>query len=281
MEHRVEGLRLLRAAALPRASTPAQRDQFRQVVERVEESIQAREREARLPDRRSDYDLKAAGKPAVVRAGLARERGLPGEALEVLLKEESLDAQGVELLLHLLIATGRVEEAQKVGLVPPLPGWQAVQFAFVTGDYQRATDALESLIRSGERAVFERFTHGFAEQVFQGMIGPDAFVNQARLVSSLADLADQRLVRGILALEAGDTGQARQVLRQAVQSGGVPVQTVASVASLASGSPIRQIGFQLGQVASGWGPVSQSGIRLIAARYLRLLDEHAGGPDRR
>jgi len=164
------------------------------------------------------------------RAAAAVSRGLYQQALKVLIdNEEAIDLEPREarLALDLLIETGRLDDARAQA--------QDIQDAQVRfniavglGDYGQADEALAESIRSSEKAGVESLlflvrnsalARPFGANGQPMGMGPEflgGFQSPAQFVRSWAD---SWVVRGALALEAGDTVRAEQCFRQALQIG--------------------------------------------------------------
>jgi hypothetical protein len=154
-------------------------DKQAKVFEELEKHAQAAQ--AELEDRKNRYENNALGKQAVARAQAALRVGLGGEALEVLLKVPAEELQGAgpggplgaKLELSLLLATGRLSEAQQAltpdesnpagfkrknfGILPELGGvpayeWFLVQYAAGVGNYELADQSLRELLAKARRS---------------------------------------------------------------------------------------------------------------------------------
>jgi hypothetical protein len=169
------------------------------------------------------------------RARAAVQRGLAGEARTILLESDvsAFGSEGAELELDLLLRTGRPEDVRdwsaaelKEALGTARYHWLRTQALAALGDYA-AADAELTELAGGEGPAPERATAVFAALVGRalldeqpGGLGLPAALSRARArftfwstvrqgVSGLAERADAAVLRGLLALEAGEVEHAR------------------------------------------------------------------------
>jgi tetratricopeptide (TPR) repeat protein len=191
---------------------------------------------------------RAAFAPEAVRgrvAGRARaalERGLAGEARTLLLESDvsAFGAEGTELELNLLLRTGRAEDVRdwtgpdaEALLGPVVYHWLRTQALAAVGDYSAAEAELTELTgddppdpaRTGR--VFAALTGRALLDEQPVAFGLPALVARAlarfefrtaiqEAVTRLGERADADVVRGLLALEAGDVDRARAAFRTAL-----------------------------------------------------------------
>jgi tetratricopeptide (TPR) repeat protein len=191
----------------------------------------------------------AAGMRVYDRALLAKDLGLIGKARDILLGSDisAFGAAGLALELELLVRTGRVKEArdwtaaEHGEALGPLYEWLRVQAFAAGGDYALAREELGRLVGVGlDPSTPERPGAGIREvtagrvglAVLDGLPGPpghrigpvwQAFREadfRARLgqyVAAVRRQADTFAIRGLLALEEGDTESAVVDLRRALR----------------------------------------------------------------
>ncbi len=176
------------------------------------------------------------------RARAAARRGLAGEARAILLESDvaAFGAEGMELELDLLLRTGRADDVRdwtaseiKGALGAANYHWLRTEALAAVGEYAAADAELTELTGEEEPApartasVFA-FLAGRAvldEQL--GGVGLPAVVSRAlaryefrsavrQEAAGLAGRADAAVLRGLLALEAGDVGRARAAFRAAL-----------------------------------------------------------------
>jgi hypothetical protein len=228
--------------------------------------------DGRVRDLLHRAETEGYGQEAVRRAQLAAARGLPARALEILVGADSttLGREGALLEVRLLLLAGRAPEVRT--WLDSLRGgalegaelnWLRAQLAAARGDYALADRDLQAMasrtISLGELGLKDVPFRSAAAVTLGKFIldraAPDMWllhVDRPTLLNSLAALdqtcrgrADVVILRGMLALEAGQSGQAADLFRDGL--------------SLWSSDP---------QGAGG-----------LARHYLRLLEQAAeGGP---
>jgi tetratricopeptide (TPR) repeat protein len=206
-------------------------DDFKKRIDQLQASIKNLDDQSKLERAQSEYQLAIRQSSSLARrAAAAVSRGLYQQALTVLIDNEEaieLEPNEARLALNLLIEAGRLDDARAQA--------QDIQDAQVRfniavgiGDYAQADQALADNIRSTEKAGVESllflvrnstWARPFAPNGQPLGMGPEflgGFRSSAQLIQSWAD---SWVVRGVLALEAGDTVRAEQYLRHALQLG--------------------------------------------------------------
>ncbi len=244
LKHLQEQLRYTRAAGPRRGQPPRQ---FEQQIETLTKAV--KDFEKAVAYRQGDYEENAGGLRPHERARLALSRGLAAKALEVLLASDVsvFGAEGAQMQLELMLTTGRVHDARTLledeelkGLVGAIQyHWLRVQAAAALGDYagadreMAAAQQAATLIPHGEQAptpalaeigfaVGEVLLNGLAEdRTPLGRIqGPLARFNVLQRLGHLVQIfrtrSDLGVLRGLLALERGETGQAEGYFRDAL-----------------------------------------------------------------
>lgn len=207
------------------------------------------EKQAARPVRDAQLALRSLEMDAFAKAQLAMKNGLSGQALDLLRKADaaSLGQGGIVLKLDLLLHTGDTGEAREL-LQPELEApighnsycWLHTYLAAANGDYDKADGELER-IDSGidlpdmmvRRAAPNRavaFAVGrYLLDLAAGMKLPIGIQLPLRdsaetLINRTLDYrfrmrlqADIAALRGMLALEAGDIGKAREQMRRSLQ----------------------------------------------------------------
>jgi tetratricopeptide (TPR) repeat protein len=203
---------------------------------------------------RDDYEVKAANLRLPDKVALALNHGLAKKALDLLLEADpsEIGANEARLQLDLLLCTGRLDEVRAKledtesggGLKSVLPdyGWFMTQIDAASGKYQEAGEYLEEYIVSRERSNVENAMVRTRATIFQ-RTGPGDVANLLSGLDEVRQIAELRVIRGLLALEEGDTATAARFFRQAM----------ATVAS----------------------PQFDFDGREIARRYLELIDRQA------
>jgi hypothetical protein len=198
---------------------------------------------ARLVDRQfAEFALESSRGRVAARAQAAVQRGLVGEARTILLESDvsAFGGEGAELELDLLLRTGRAEDVRD---------WSAADLrgAIGTGRYHGlrtqalaalgdygAADAELTELAGAEGPVPDRAAAVFAALTGRALLDeqpgglglPAALARaQARFtfwssvrqaVTGLAERADTAVLRGLLALEAGEVERARAAFRAAL-----------------------------------------------------------------
>lgn len=235
IEHRRKHLDLMRKLGPPVGPSA---EQFHKSLEGEEKGLQ--QMEARLQKVRGEYLVAADKKPVLEKVRLALERQLVKEAIQVLTRADpkELGPPEIEVLLQLLFTTGQVDDARHI-LDPQLKSdlrqqydRHLVLFAAVLGNYKQAADLLDEAIVQVQKArqsfVGHALTalalfHRLREQRF-GWIAATiiewdtirtsqlAFTLQGPLRhdAGMRQLAELHFLRGLLALEEGDTDTAEK-----------------------------------------------------------------------
>jgi tetratricopeptide (TPR) repeat protein len=228
LDHLNEEIRLTRAAGPRRIPGQVEtREAFQQRLEELEKF--RKKADSDLQRVRNDYELRAASETLGAKAQLAVQRGLAKRALEVLRAADSSQMTGQEygILIHLLLTTGQIEELRQ-GFGPQFksmlgPEYDRLSYLFAAaaGNYDEAGKYLDDLISGLEKQVLEFATRHLQTQMFQGAVSPNNLLSLLGGVAELTrSLAMYRTIRGMLAVEQGDTVTAAKYFRQALQTGG-------------------------------------------------------------
>jgi hypothetical protein len=255
LKHRKEELRLSR----PRGRLPGESEaDARKRLDALAEAIRALE--ADVDKERNVYETNAANLKVLDRAEDAARRGLANKALEVLLAQPDVaaaaGAKGVHLEMNLLLTVGRVREVRdwvtddhKNTLGHELYEWSQAQVAAACGEYDRADEKLAlssqlELPREGMEqppSLREAMAMIVGEKLLQKAVAEDnvlrrmqAPVIEQSLNQQIGEIADRlrrqagaKVMRGLLAVERGDTKKAEGLFREAL----VLWQSDAAVAS--------------------------------------------------
>lgn len=244
-EHLREAFRLERLAG-PRGGVTA--EQFKKYTEAKEKEIQ--QLEGQIQKVRNEYLNARAGQPVRMQAELALQRQLVKEALQVLTQADPKDMGPgeVELLIQLLFATGRLDELREL-LQPHLKAVLGLQYdrhqtllAAAQGNYRQAGEYLDEAI--GQVSTDRRGATGEALQILSyltqlrdlrlGWVAQIALSVEAgrnpklaaalqmpnRYMGALRQEAELHYLRGLLALEEGETDVALTHLAKALNLSG-------------------------------------------------------------
>jgi hypothetical protein len=193
-------------------------------------------------DRESQFNREAEGLRVYDRALLARELGLAGKARDILLDSDisAFGANGLALELELLVRTGRIREVrdwtspEQQEALGPMYHWWRVQAFAAGGEYELAREECTRLAIEGsagydgsQRRVIatlagEIILDGERTLRHVGQPAWDLFrqssfrTRVSQLVSTIRRESDVIALRGLLALEAGDTAMAVADFRTAL-----------------------------------------------------------------
>jgi hypothetical protein len=242
-------------ARIPQLTPGPVKDRVEQFNWKINERQEAYKRlDTAVISGNNEYRLNAQGQPSVVRAQLAKDRGLAGQALEVLgglTPEESTDV-ATAMNLDLLISTGKADELQRLILEDqdlgrllrgPFARYR-VLLAAAIGDYEDATSVLEAIIHQTEsdrmRELLVKAHGGTFPGTFQNPLNPFILYFNAQALDgaypgayqnalnapalrglvnypdAVRQLADLRVVEGLLLLEEGENARAAGYFRQAL-----------------------------------------------------------------
>ncbi len=235
-QHLHDYIAALRAAG-PRAGESPEEFAERLVQLEAEENARA----AQLKQVLDSFEVNALNLPAGLQADKANKKGLPGKALEILLGSDVTDfgANGARLELDLFLKTGHLKEVRewlepehKDLLGRELYYLVATQAAAAAGDYRSADRNLDELIHPplgpaalASIAVADMVLSGSTRH--QTIAAPfvDHYFTQLKaelmpeLGRQMGAEVDGAVLRGLLALESGDTDHAAQYLEEALAHG--------------------------------------------------------------
>ena len=197
-----------------------------------------------VADQEQAFERESAELRVFDRASLARDKGLAGKALEILLGSDisAFGAQGMALELELLVRTGRSKEvrdwtaAEQESALGALYPWLRVQAFAADGEYALARQECEQLAVGTDPEVGPRRLAAVlvGRTVLDGCYSPgqrggaiwQAFQRaelRTRLRGIVLDIrreADALTLRGLLALEEGDVQAAAADFRRALTTWG-------------------------------------------------------------
>jgi hypothetical protein len=261
--------RCLRQAGQGRLSA----EQYNQQLDQLERQIKQREDQTKFQARRNDYELTSAGRPPRVKAELALQRGLVKEAITVLREADptTLSPADVDLMVRLLLMTGQADEVEKAEF-EGLSDWYRVQLAALAGDYATAQELVRDMHRKLADTSAARVLKLTWDQTFQPVIQPRTLVEMYQALTTLYEQADLRNLRGILALEAGDSREAARLFRQGVRSAAAAPGGLTAVGGLAATSALEALAPMAAGARSGGAGAFQPGTDPVARHYLRWLE---------
>jgi hypothetical protein len=232
LKHGQERIRHFRAAGVIPGIPP---QQFEKGMARLEQELKEFEKDVR--ELQDEYEANVGKLRPLDQARLARNKGLAGKALEVLLASDitSFGAEGAQLQLELMLTTGRARDAGEL-LLPDLKErltaypyhWIRVQVAAAAGDYAAADRELwvvQKIFnevpqpRGAPRPLRAEFGAVLAAMTLDGPLPVARALRRQELVllvHALRAEAEVRVLRGLLALEWGETEQAAEHFRAAL-----------------------------------------------------------------
>lgn len=228
------------AARRPSSTSGARTDEYRSALAVAEDRL---DRLVSLVREREDsFDRQAGDLRVYDRALLASELGLGGKARDILLGSDisAFGADGMILELQLLAQTGRAKEVREwtaeehAEALGSLYLWLRAQAFAAGGDYALARELCGQLAAAGLDPTVPNTPGAGPRQIVAGRTGlaildgqcgplwqafrePDFRTRVRQLVSALRREADALTLRGLLALEEGDTAAAAADFRQALR----------------------------------------------------------------
>jgi hypothetical protein len=286
VEHFEEFLRQLRAAG-PRPGPDAEKE-FKQQLEKYEKEITELEKQIDLKGREERYQSDSVNRKPIEKAQIALRNGLAKTALAVLeeLEDNEITPQEARLETSLRLSTGQVD---KLPALPP-PGPEVpnrarrdlVQQTFeaaALGDYRAAEQHLAQLLSQAEQVEAQRVLDLIRGQTWHMLMMPRSLSDLGQLAGMQAERTDWRVLRGLLALEGGDTVTAKAQFHRAQAAWFPPFFGAAELGLLGGPSPLGQAALQQARfnyyLTKPWPDFP---LRPLAARYLRLLEEERKTP---
>jgi hypothetical protein len=223
LDHLRDAARYARAAG-PRAFESA--EDFDRRIEALDTNVQ--NLDSQVSTQRNELEVNIGNQPLIAKAQQALARGLGKRALELLLEAEPQQVGIAEanLQLELLLHMGRLDEV-RARLTDDLRGALGgyyeryqVLLSAAEGDYKRAGEYLDQAITNLERSNIETMLMLSRGQAFQGMLNPLTLRGVTSIGDMVRQVADFRVLRGMIALEAGAPGSAAQSFEQALSMGG-------------------------------------------------------------
>jgi hypothetical protein len=243
-----------------------QPDQYQDMIKSLEQMVNRRVEN--LDAIRNDFDFAAERQPPLNRAYEAYKRGLVKLALDELQEADptQVGRQGQELAIHLLLTTGEVEKAQEA-FAPAMNDWQNAQVAAALGDYSKADEHLATLLKRMDDTMAQRLMMVLRMQTFPTELRPENMNEFRQLSTSLQEREDKRVLRAILALEAGNTPLAAQLFQKTFDIT-YPATLTANLLGRLGASSLAE---SVAPMFCTTGNVVQFGTRPIAFRYWQVL----------
>lgn len=253
----------------------------------AQEFLKDKEARHEIDARRDRYENAAsATNIPLAQAEIALLRwGLAGKAMEILEKAlasapaGSKDSEAfrpvMELYLTLLVRTGQLDKVLKVDYKPRESN--GVYLHAALGDYDKADEYLTGVLAQQDLATREvlRIARG---QMLHTILVPKSLFDLSQWAAMQQEWAEWRTIRGLLALEAGNTTLAAEAFARAARQRLPENGHATAVAFLASQSPLDHGVFLLGWSNSAADPGLNYSLRPLAARYEALLQAAGSKP---
>jgi hypothetical protein len=247
----------------------------------LEDEVARQEKQVR--NARTEYELQAARQPPLAKAVLALQLGLADQALTALLDADSsqFGREGAHLQLMLLLTMGRADDVRRM-LEPELKtalgynyDWFGALLAAATGKYADAGASLDEAIDSMERRAVANMVHLVRVQTLSS-VSPDLFrawpseVAGGGITGDAKQIAEYHVIRGLVAVEAGDNATAEQNFLRARDIGLPKGRGPALIAQFSAPSPVGAAA-----LVGSAGRLTTADFegRSVAVQYLRLLQD--------
>jgi tetratricopeptide (TPR) repeat protein len=205
-------------AAGPRGET---QEEYQKRIEQQEKDV--KRLEGPVQETYNKFIVASGSMPLLQKAQTALQRGLAKEALRILRDADmsQFGPQEIALLAELLLNTGQGEQLREV--MPEVQqalgasyDWLGTEMEACAGNYTAAGEHLDRAIAGLESASLLYMMRPVRSQAFAGA---PAYVTVPEMINALQLLstaAEYRVLRGVLALEAGDNTRAERNFRQAL-----------------------------------------------------------------
>jgi hypothetical protein len=234
------------------ASKPTGRDRQEEVGKELEfRKKQIDELQGQVQKQRNEYELQSKDQPVGVKAVYALSHGLARQARDLFVGADAnqLNVEDLTRYLDLLLAVGEIDLLRD-GLQPELqprlgPSYNRFRWllAAADGNYADAGKYLDNALRQVRRQGAEVALQSLRALALGGEMGPIPFLQLQAVPMRVQEAGLLHVLRGQLAVEAGDIPTAEHHFREAV-------------AQSESGTSV---------------PLAFNG-RALAIRYLRLIE---------
>jgi hypothetical protein len=285
-------------------------DLYKQRLKRLGDNVKDLEEKVKIAQ--NDYLIATKDWPKVLpKAQMALKRGLAGEASADLVKTSPVDLgpDGLLLELRLLLAIGRVEDVRanwtqdltdnpQMEMVGPysLPifKWLLIVQSAAVGDYDKADATLAQVMATIEKSHLEPMPRGLTPLICMHLNAPfldpvglrplpwqafqrnDLFMKlqQMKRFSLVPPaLPELAVLRGLLALEVGDTQRAAEHFRTGLELSWPPRRYLPYFSVLGSSTCLGVVTSLVGNMEATQGLILPLPSRGLAVEYLRLLEE--------
>jgi hypothetical protein len=285
---------------------------YRQRLSRLRDQVKLLDDQVK--NAQNDFLIATKNLPKVVlKAQLAHKRGLTGEALDLLVKTSPIElgADGLLMELRLLLAVGRVEDVRanwnqeltdnpQIAVVGsqelPIFKWLLVLQAMSVGDYAKADEALTQLIAWAEKThrvvlpagsapgICAQLSIDFPDstglrplpwQCFQRYDRLLKLQQLKRLPLSSPVQSEIHVLRGLLALEIGDTQRAMEQFRAGLNLSWPPRRYLPYLSVLGTSNPLEAAAAAAEDLEVAQGVIIPLPSRWLAVEYLRQIEQAA------
>jgi hypothetical protein len=202
------------------------RDTFKTRIENMQRTL--KNFDAQVTRQRNEYDISATNQALINKARIALSKQLGKKALDLLLDADpaAVDIPEATLELFLLLSMGRPEDARRPLEDPDsAPGlkeglganydWYWLLIAAADGNYKEAGDYLDVAIAKLEKLSTESLLLRLQMQTFMGQ-GAGNLPAINTVMEIVHQIANYRVMRGMLLLEEGDPAAAARFFQQAL-----------------------------------------------------------------
>jgi hypothetical protein len=237
LQHMRDYAKLIREAGPPPDMSPAQ---FREQQARSDEELRLLGRG--LEEQQRAYATESAGARILDRAMFAMKRSLASKALEMLLESDvaAFGAQGMALELELLLMTGRANDVRMWTDPTQAPAlgmasyhWLRARARAALGEYKSAEEECALTAVSGRRSddadprqqmalmigrlilAESSWTGSVVDLIRRATVEGGFLERVEELADALRREANATVIRGLLALEEGEVGEAEAAFRAA------------------------------------------------------------------
>jgi tetratricopeptide (TPR) repeat protein len=307
LKHRTEALKILQNRGPEFQELQTDYDKRVDALEKA-----TKELEKVVQTQQNQYEVRAANinKP-FPKAQMALNLGLADQAVTVLLESDVTEfgrpGAGARLQLELLLAIGRADDARgvledprinlqdleqgmettRVGPLMEVPAYAWYEFLLkaACGDYPGADQQLEKIMTLTDLspAVAQVLAGSLVEMPQHKPLAYMALVRQARdeliqkgggaIFLRLQTRAELTVLRGLLALEVGDTERAEKLFREAHHMGFPPDRFLPFLRLLGAPSALHAAPLVLPIYYESLGPAFEFTARPMAIRYTELMEE--------
>jgi len=222
--------------------------------------------------KRDEWVVEGANRPPLEKAQRALFKGLVKQAADQLrdLDSSELGVAGTELKNLLLLCSGDAKDvpASDIGSNP----WNVILLTSALGHYSMADKYLEELFQTTKRDSMFGFVDMLRSQSF-GNVSPQSLYGTIQGPRIPLQWAEYLVLRGLLALETGNTEKAAEHFRAGLQASKRQAEEAMPLASLSARSPLEAsiMEFVTVDLFNRHYPYLWFPTQRLSARYLQFL----------